>query len=421
MLEEKRRKKTTYTYTWFKKKKKEKENKKTKKNTPQTFSQQQQQAYQQQQQGYTQPPQGYPPQTYSPPPQGYPLQGYPPPPQQQQQAYQQQQGYTQPPQGYPPQPQPSYAQPPPNSYTKPPSSSDNYVPPETPPPGYGTQENPYNVEPPPYAPPNYQEIVQVPVEKVQGVYVADLLLWIFEVAGVVLVILGVAVFDYNYALLIPGCIALAIGVIGILVQLCISSNSKYLRHILHERTAAAYVDSFRGIAPKLTMHIECYHYETRYRTITETVNGQTRTRTETYTERVVTYSGSKDFIYELSSDFSGRIVGLESYSIAKLKLETEIVFADDYTRQCFVAEEAAFIAYNRYRDVHYNYSRNFYIPGLNERILSFVDPSNIPFYISFSFFLLSHLFLMQYFYILMLRGVSTQLVFKYRKTVQRRH
>jgi hypothetical protein len=66
-----------------------------------------------------------------------------------------------------------------------------------------------------------------------------------------------------------------------------------------------YVEQLKRAPPLLSMICQCYHYETRTRYVTETyteyVNEQsvmrTRTRIETYREKVVTYNGYETFHY----------------------------------------------------------------------------------------------------------------------------
>lgn len=82
---------------------------------------------------------------------------------------------------------------------------------------------------------------------------------------------------------------------------------------------------------------ECYHFETRYRTVTyyETVDGKSvqRTRTESYQEKVVTYSGSEDFRYKSSEDVSYQISDdIYCNDFIKIKFSHNYLFANEETR-----------------------------------------------------------------------------------------
>jgi len=84
-------------------------------------------------------------------------------------------------------------------------------------------------------------------------------------------------------------------------------------------------------------------------------------------EKVLTCIGFRDFWFHIVTDYSGDLKGVERAQIVKLKLRNAITFGDEHTKRCFDVEEAAFIQMNRFRDVHYNYWRRFFVPNLEGR------------------------------------------------------
>jgi hypothetical protein len=102
------------------------------------------------------------------------------------------------------------------------------------------------------------------------------LTWIIVAAATDLSFLGGIYFCFSY--------------IGYTVEWCISGTRKFLSHIQHEYSAYQYVDKLREAPPSISFHAKCWHYETRYRTVTHTdAQGRSYTTTEAYQEMVVTH------------------------------------------------------------------------------------------------------------------------------------
>ena len=95
------------------------------------------------------------------------------------------------------------------------------------------------------------------------------------------------------------CGMLALAYIIMLIEVRCSDTHKYVSNFLKEGTLHQHISTMCNTRPSITWSLECYHYETRYRTVSSTdSNGHTTYRTESYQERVVTYRDS--LVYEFS-------------------------------------------------------------------------------------------------------------------------
>jgi hypothetical protein len=122
--------------------------------------------------------------------------------------------------------------------------------------------------------------------------------------------------------------------------------------------------------PKVSYSVQCYHYETRTYTTTDS-NGNSSTHTETY--RVNTFSDTEEFIYNSSKDVSGVfimdmnkvVLDPKKYYI-KLHLTTNIYPSNDGTDLDYKMRRDAFYDRNRYRDQHMDTHEHKTIPNYTE-------------------------------------------------------
>ena len=81
--------------------------------------------------------------------------------------------------------------------------------------------------------------------------------------------------------------------IYILIECWFSNERQYIINLGTTKPIAEYIKDMKNAQPQIIWKIICYHYETRYRTVTSRdSNGNTYTRTEVYLVRVDTYKGS---------------------------------------------------------------------------------------------------------------------------------
>ncbi|MEO0686480.1 MAG: hypothetical protein AAFY76_15935, partial [Cyanobacteria bacterium J06649_11] len=106
-------------------------------------------------------------------------------------------------------------------------------------------------------------------------------------------------------ILVAAYIFVGLGYLYVLIESCFSSVMGYLKMSFDSANAEQYVRSLLAKKPSVVTTAVCYHYETRYRTVTYTdANGNTQTRTETYQERVNTWTGAHVFVFDYWRDNS---------------------------------------------------------------------------------------------------------------------
>ena len=123
-----------------------------------------------------------------------------------------------------------------------------------------------------------------------------------------------------------------------------------------------YVVRVKEDAVQYSWTIQCYHYETRTRFVTETDSeGRTRTRTETYRERVNThYSACHGRL--ATADVSETFVPATSKLNVALKSELDVRLTPDFMG-AYSRARNQFYSVNR-RDMHQDTHESFSVPSL---------------------------------------------------------
>lgn len=114
-----------------------------------------------------------------------------------------------------------------------------------------------------------------------------------------------------------------------------SATFDYLRHSLDNVSTGEYVTGLKKAAPNILWSIQCYHYETRTRTVSSTdSNGRTTTRTETYQVRVNTHSASGSLLYRSWTDRSDTLSDqIYKFNMTKMKLTKSYTCDIGYNQQ----------------------------------------------------------------------------------------
>ena len=100
---------------------------------------------------------------------------------------------------------------------------------------------------------------------------------------------------------------LCISSVYIFIESIFSNELDYLRNIMQDETAWGYIQKMHQVAPRIGMVVECYHFDTSTRVVYYTdANGNRQSRTETYTERVVTFVDHDEFSFGSWVDVSKR-------------------------------------------------------------------------------------------------------------------
>jgi hypothetical protein len=177
----------------------------------------------------------------------------------------------------------------------------------------------------------------------------------------------------------------------IINELC-SPTFAYLRNKHKANTIHDYMNNLYTTPPTKTFHVECYHYETRIHTERDN-NGETRTRTERV--KIVTHRGSQDFYYYSWRDISG-IFLLETSKFLdkdfkkayiKLKVNLDVLYAEDGTHTDYIIQRDVFYCANRWRDQHMHTWETTTLPGLEKYNMVRVSDNKTP-YVNKGMFLL---------------------------------
>ena len=178
-----------------------------------------------------------------------------------------------------------------------------------------------------------------------------------------------------------------------------NSTFKSLRNIKVIHNVYEHIEDVKANGvPTINFKMECYHFETRYRTVYYTdSNGNSRSRTETYQEKVVTSRPSTNFIYATWTDQSENIFGLEEYAYTRVHFKKQYILADEETKIDFNQQKANFIDRNKNNDTHYSYFESFDISGYVEWAISTLN-NDVPWVMNVYWYLFFCLFMMELFY-----------------------
>lgn len=139
-----------------------------------------------------------------------------------------------------------------------------------------------------------------------------------------------------------------------------------------------YIQRMKNKPPCISMTCECFHYETRTRLVTEYyteyINGQTvsksRTRTEIYQVKVVSYNGHETFSYREWSDASGGLSDeILKYNAVRIDLSKSWVASNPETAEAFNLQYNNFKAKHRNRDTYFTSFQALDIDGFKPNVM----------------------------------------------------
>ena len=214
-----------------------------------------------------------------------------------------------------------------------------------------------------------------------------------------------------------GFVMLCISSVYIFVESIFSHELDYLRNIMQDETAWGYIQKMQQVAPRIGMVVECYHFETRTRVVYYTdANGNRQSRTETYTERVVTFVDHDEFLFGSWVDVSTReMPPLSTVSLTRVRIDPYVLFGDQETADDYERQAAAMIERNRHRDAFTDFSASREIPGLKKRISAYVDLRVKPWWIRPLFFWLATLLQMTWPYRWLFRAKTSKSYYALKK------
>jgi hypothetical protein len=159
-----------------------------------------------------------------------------------------------------------------------------------------------------------------------------------------------------------------------IIECCVCSTRKFIYNLTLGENIFGEINENRNKAPKVTYHVQNYHYETK----TRKQNGKTHTERV----RVNTHSAAQDYRYAEWIDISPDSSAVEYVKGQKL-VRLDFSLKVDYTpqaNQSFICQEYYFKKAN-FRDAHHDYRVSKAIPDMRENVLIFnSDANTLPWY-----------------------------------------
>eukprot|EP00794_Sanderia_malayensis_P013884 gene13884-15332_t len=203
----------------------------------------------------------------------------------------------------------------------------------------------------------------------------------------------------------------------ILVESCLSAENQYISNILQDESAMDFVNTLKRKRVERNMMVECWHMETRTRTVYYTdSNGNQQSRTETYQEKVVTYRDNNLFLYGNCEDISDpEGPKIDRKGVTRLKLLKDVECGDDETMDKFNEMKQEMITRNEHRDVNTTFSFEDTIPGFEKRICAYADASQKAWWMNLSCYWLSTVFLCSWPFRIMFNWKTTKAEYAIKK------
>jgi len=201
---------------------------------------------------------------------------------------------------------------------------------------------------------------------------------------ILLIFAEIEVLDMNKTILI---VCVSVFGLSYLVEIFCSSSFSYLNQAHEKGTVKIIVRNMKKAKPSIHWFVQCYHYETRRYTTTDS-DGNRKTKTKRV--RVNTWSAAKYFQFHSWVDKSDPVVGLDKFRLTKLRLTKSYMFDTTASQMEFDRQKASFKASNK-RDTHQDFTETFNVPGFKSRILCEAMEGYRPYCLKLRFFLLFHL------------------------------
>uniref|UniRef100_A0A7S1CBG8 Uncharacterized protein n=1 Tax=Bicosoecida sp. CB-2014 TaxID=1486930 RepID=A0A7S1CBG8_9STRA len=165
--------------------------------------------------------------------------------------------------------------------------------------------------------------------------------------------------DWPGPMLLPFMI---IAVLGYYIHACgCTETARFLRNRQDLRAALDYIQTMKVARPRIMMHVESFHHETR-----SSGSGKNR---KTRRVKVVTASASEPFEYSNVDDLSGELRGLDQYTLTMVKYSKARTWADPFTEWAFNAQFGALQAMYRGRDREFRAWETVELQGFHGEVL----------------------------------------------------
>ncbi|XP_055342419.1 transmembrane protein 151 homolog [Paramacrobiotus metropolitanus] len=245
---------------------------------------------------------------------------------------------------------------------------------------------------------------------------ARMFLLLAIVAGIVLLVIG-GVASVTWGL-VAGGVLFGLGYfIYLLDVFCWGSNYKFLSNPNEAANIHYHVDAVRAAPPAIVWIMECYHMETRTRTVEEGSGDDRRTRTETYEEKCVTWRGHQAFEYTHWADVSAphQLERLQAADHTRVRFRKHYELADEATISAYAMQKQYFVDANKYRDCSYDLSEAFMVPGFVPAVLASQPGRERPFFLRLSWYLLAVVVLLELPFSFMIKKHSALMEYVYVK------
>jgi hypothetical protein len=156
---------------------------------------------------------------------------------------------------------------------------------------------------------------------------------------------------------------------------------------------------------------------------TEHVNGRaesrTRTRVETYTEKVVTHTEQESFRYARFSDDSGVVHNdILRHNATRIDFTKGWKAGSPQTQQFYESQKFAFQSRNRHRDTHFSFSEGMSFAGFQEKMLAIVDLKKKSIFMNWlAYAIVAIIFMQSWLYRLWMEKSSVKARYHFNKTV----
>lgn len=211
--------------------------------------------------------------------------------------------------------------------------------------------------------------------------------------------------------------------LDLILSFTINKTFQYLQNIKTDIGLINYLKVLFETAPLIYHKVECYHFEIRYRTVTDSKGN---TRTETYSEKVTTYTGSTNFNYISWRDLSGTFMIDDSFlrrrpkdAMLRLSLRFNLECAPDGTSDDLENSRNAFYAANSWRDTHCNVWDERVLPGREQYQLVMLG-KEVPCFLGTGWFVFCSIFLLKPIFFIYFRLVTSTQKFSIEKIISSR-
>lgn len=227
-----------------------------------------------------------------------------------------------------------------------------------------------------------------------------------------------------------GLIFIAITYMAYLIEALSASTLKYLLRMKTVDGAIEYINQLKASSPVISLYYECYHYEKRTRTVSDTrwmsvptndpnnprsTESYTVYRDETYQEKVVTHSGREYFNFSRFEDYSGDVSNnIYDFTVTKIALEKYWTCGDATTMGIYRELKNRLYQY-RYLDKHFEFSESITIKDFHDKLLVVIGES--PAFIHYGVYVMASILTLSWPYRIWFENVTATVKFVIKKRI----